>query len=90
MGARAHCTNGYNGGMTLQSRIAIAAEELRMRGGHPVQVCLTPDNAARLQYELINQGGRLAHAIMQGGVRHVVRTISGLKIVWHCERFEVV
>jgi hypothetical protein len=76
--------------MTLQSRIAVAVEDLRMRGGHPARVCLTPENAARLQYELINQGGHLAHQIMQSGVRHVVPTIFGLEIVWHCERFEVV
>jgi hypothetical protein len=76
--------------MTLQNRIAGAIDNLRIHGGHPMEVCLTADNAARLQYELIGQGGQLSHEIMQWGVRHVVPTIFGLKIVWHCERFEVV
>jgi len=76
--------------MTLKNRIAAAADEIRRKGGHPRQVHLRPADAIQLQYELLSEGGKLGHAIMQGGVGKAVSAICGLKIVWKSARFTVV
>ncbi|MCY2955107.1 MAG: hypothetical protein NTU53_24530 [Planctomycetota bacterium] len=55
-----------------------------------MRLYLTPDNAIRLQYELISEGGPLAHSIMQGGLRHAVSEIDGMEIVWKSPQFQVV
>ena len=76
--------------MTLQSRIAAAADELRRSGGHPSQVHLTKTDAAQLQYELLAEGGKVAATIMRDGLPKAVRSILGLKIVWRSSTFGVV
>jgi hypothetical protein len=76
--------------MTLRNRIAADAQKVRGHGGHPMRLYLTPDNAIRLQYELISEGGPLAHSIMQGGLRHAVSEIDGMEIVWKSPQFQVV
>jgi hypothetical protein len=76
--------------MTILGRIAADTQDLRRRGGHPMRLHLTNDNAIRLQYELISEGGPLAHSIMQGGLRQAVSEIEGLKIVWKSQQFEIV
>jgi len=75
--------------MTLRNRIAVDAQELRRRGGHPNRLYLTTDNAIRLQYEMISEGGPLAHRIMLSGLRQVVSGIYGLKIIWKSPRFDI-
>jgi hypothetical protein len=82
-----HRHNGYNAAMTLQRRIAAAADEVRKRGGHPHEVHLRPTDAIQLQYELLSEGGELAHSIMQNGVGRAVPQILGLQIVWKSTRF---
>ena len=81
---------GYNESMTLQDRIAAAAAKLRKTGGHPRQVHLTRTDAAQLQYELMAEGGKVAHEIMLHGVQRAVRNILGLRIVWGSRSFGVV
>ena len=75
--------------MTLQSRIAVAADKLRKKGGHPRQVHLTKTDAAQLQYELLAEGGKLAKEIMLHGIQKAVRNILGLRIVWRSSSFQV-
>lgn len=82
---------GYTGLMTtLKDRIAAAAAEVRRQGGHPHQVHLRPADAIQLQYELLAEGGKVGHAIMQGGVGKAVPKIFGLRIVWKSAQFSVV
>jgi hypothetical protein len=76
--------------MTLQERIATAADKVRMAGGHPQKVHLTKVDAAQLQYELMAEGGTVAHDIMLHGIQKAVRTIMGLRIVWKSRSFGVV
>ncbi len=76
--------------MTLQSKIAAAANEVRKHGGQPHEVHLRASDAIQLQYELLSKGGELAHAIMQNGVGRAVPEILGLQIVWKSARFCVV
>ena len=75
--------------MILRSRIAADAEKLRRHGGHPERLYLTTDNAVCLQYEMISEGGLLAHRIMMSGLRQVVSGIDGLKIIWKSPRFGI-
>jgi hypothetical protein len=79
----------YNAAMTLQDRIAAAADELRKTGGNPRHVHLTRTDAAQLQYELMAEGGKVAQDIMLHGVQKAVQTVSGLRIVWRSESFGV-
>jgi hypothetical protein len=76
--------------MTLQNRIAAAADKLRKTGGHPQQVHLTRTDTAQLQYELMAEGGKVAQDIMRGGIEKAVRNIHGLRIVWRSRAFGVV
>ena len=76
--------------MTLQDRITAAAAKLRKTGGHPRQVHLTRADATQLQYELMAEGGKLAHDIMPHGIKKAVVTILGLRIVWGSRSFGVV
>jgi hypothetical protein len=80
----------YNAAMTLQDRIAAAADKLRKTGGNPRQVHLTRADAAQLQYERMADGGKVAHDIMLHGVQKAVRNIRGLRIVWGSRSFGVV
>jgi hypothetical protein len=75
--------------MTLQSRIAAAAEKLRSTGGHPHEVHLTKTDAAQLQYELLAEGGNVANAIMREGLHKAVRSLLGLQIIWRSPSFFV-
>jgi hypothetical protein len=81
---------GHKVAMTILGRITADAQELRRHGGHPMRLHLTTDNAIRLQYELISEGGPLAHSIMQGGLRQAISEIQGLRIVWKSQHFEIV
>ena len=76
--------------MTLQSRIAAAADELRRSGGEPHQVHLTKTDAAQLQYELMAEGGQVSTASMRNGLQKAVQSILGLQIVWRSPSFHVV
>jgi hypothetical protein len=76
--------------MTLQSRIAALAENVRKAGGRPQQVHLTRADATQLQYELMAGGGQVAHDIMLHGIRKAVQSIFGLQIVWGSPSFRVV
>jgi hypothetical protein len=75
--------------MTLRERIAAAADRLRKTGGNPQQVHLTRTDAAQLQYELMAEGGKIAHEIMLHGIRRAVQTVCGLRIVWGSRSFGV-
>ena len=79
----------YDVVMTLLSQIAADTQELRQHGGHPERLYLTKDDAIRLQYELISEGGERAHKIICSGLRQAVSTIDGLTIVWQSPRFKV-
>ncbi len=50
--------------MTLLNQIAVETQELRKHGGHPERLYLTKDDAIRLQYELISEGGDRAQQII--------------------------
>lgn len=76
--------------MTIQRKIAAAASEVRKQGVQPHEVHLRPTDAIQLQYELLSEGGELAHANMQNGVGRAVPQILGLQIVWKSTRFCVV
>ena len=81
--------SGYDVVMTLLSQIAVDTQNLRKHGGHPERLYLTKDDAIRLQYELISEGGERAHKIIHNGLRQAVSSIDGLTIVWQSPRFEV-
>ena len=80
---------GYNNIMTIRTRIAVTADEARKTGKVPKRVYLTSDDATQLQYELISEGGQLAHDVMQNGVCKAVSKIHGLTIVWRSQHFNV-
>jgi hypothetical protein len=80
----------YNAAVTLQDRIAAAADKLRKTGGHPQQVHLTRSDTAQLQYELMAEGGKVAQDVMLRGVQKAVRTVCGLQIIWGSRAFGVV
>src|SRR5579859_5967474 len=63
--------------VTLNARIAAAAEKIRSTGRHPHEVHLTKTDAAKLQYELLAEGGNVAAAIMRDGLQKAVRSILG-------------
>lgn len=75
--------------MTAHHRIATAAEQLCRKHVIPEKVHLTRADAAQLQYEMINQGGKVAHAVMQHGIGKALPRILGLQIVWRSRSFEV-
>jgi hypothetical protein len=51
---------------------------------------LRTTDAVQLQYELLAEGGPVAHAVMQHGVGKAVSRILGLQIVWKSASFHVV
>ncbi len=75
--------------MNTIDRIKAAAEEARKRGGHPTKVYLTVDDGRKLQFELVTQDRRLGHRIEKEGLRHAVRKIDGLEVVWRSTEFKV-
>jgi hypothetical protein len=76
--------------VTLLNQIAVDMQKLRQHGGNPERLYLTKDDAIRLQYELISEGGERAHKIIHNDLRQAVSTIDGLTIVWQSPHFEVV
>ena len=75
--------------MNTIERIKAAAEESRKRGEHPSKVHLTVDDGRKLQFELTTADRRLGHRIEKEGVRHAVRKIEGLEVVWRSPEFRV-
>ena len=75
--------------MNTVDRIKAAAEEARQRGEHPRQIHLTVDDGRKLQFELATEDRRLGHRIEKEGIRHAVRKIQGLEVVWRSPEFRV-
>jgi hypothetical protein len=75
--------------MDTVDRIKAAAEDARKRGGHPRKVFLTVDDGRKLQFELATKDHRLGHRIEKEGIRHAVRKIEGLEVVWRSPEFGV-
>ena len=75
--------------MDIMDRIKAAADDARHRGGHPTKVYLTVDDGRRLQFELIAKDTRLGHRIEKEGLRHAVRKVEGLEVVWRSPEFKV-
>ena len=75
--------------MTTLERIKTAAEEARKNGEHPQKVFLTVDDGRKLQFELITSDRRLGHRIEKEGVRHAIRKVEGLEVVWRSPEFKV-
>ena len=64
-------------------------DDARRHGEHPTRVHLTIDDGRKLQFELIEQGGRLGEKIMRDGVRKAVPKIDGVEVVWRSPEFHV-
>ena len=75
--------------MNTVDRIKAAAEEARRRGEHPRQVYLTVEDGQKLQFELMTENPRLGHRIEKQGVRHAVKKVAGLEVVWRSPEFKV-
>ncbi len=75
--------------MKTIERIRSAADEARKRGQHPSKVFLTVDDGRKLQFELTTEDRRLGHRIEKEGIRHAVRKIEGLEVVWRSPEFKV-
>ena len=75
--------------METVDRIKAAAAEVRHRGQHPKKVHLTVDDGRKLQFELATEDPRLGHRIEKEGIRHAVRKIEGLEVVWRSPEFKV-
>jgi hypothetical protein len=75
--------------MDTIERIRSAANDARHRGEHPTKVFLTVDDGRKLQFELISKDPRLGHRIEKEGVRHALRKIEGLEVVWRSPEFKV-
>ena len=75
--------------METVDRIKAAAAEARTRGQHPKKIHLTIDDGRKLQFELATEDPRLGHRIEKEGIRHAVRKIAGLEVVWRSPEFKV-
>ena len=75
--------------MNTIERIKAAADQARQRGEHPSKVYLTVDDGRKLQFELATEDRRLGHRIEKEGIRHAVRKIQGLEVVWRSPEFRV-
>ena len=75
--------------MNTGDRIKAAADEARRRGEHPRRVYLTVDDGRKLQFELMTEDRRLGHRIEKEGVRHAVKKVAGLEVVWRSPEFKV-
>lgn len=75
--------------MNTIERIKAAADEARQRGQHPSKVYLTVDDGRKLQFELATEDRRLGHRIEKEGIRHAVKKIQGLEVVWRSPEFRV-
>ena len=75
--------------MNTTDRIRAAAEQARKRGEHPTRVHLTVDDGRKLEFELMTGDRRLGHRIEKQGLRHAVRKVEGLEVVWRSPEFKV-
>ena len=75
--------------MKIVERIHSAVEDARRRGEHPRHVHLTVEDGRKLQFELATKDLRLGHRIEKEGIRHAVRKIEGLEVVWRSPEFKV-
>ena len=75
--------------MNTVDRIKAAADEARQRGEHPRRVHLTVDDGRKLQFELMTEDRKLGHRIEKEGIRHAVRKVAGLEVVWRSPEFKV-
>ena len=75
--------------MNTVDRIRAAAEDARQRGEHPKRVHLTVDDGRKLQFELMTEDRKLGHRIEKEGIRHAVRKVAGLEVVWRSPEFKV-
>ena len=75
--------------MNTIDRIKAAADEARKCGGHPRRVHLTVDDGRKLQFELMTENPKLGHRIEKEGVRHAVKKVAGLEVVWRSPEFKV-
>jgi hypothetical protein len=75
--------------MKVTERIKAAVDDARRKGEHPRKVFLTVDDGRRLQFELIEEGGRLGQKIMRDGVRKAVPKIDGVEVVWRSPEFGI-
>ena len=76
-------------GMKVTQRIKAAVDDARSHGGHPTKVFLTVDDGRKLQFELIEEGGRLGQKVMRDGIRKAVHDIDGVEVVWRSPEFKV-
>jgi hypothetical protein len=75
--------------MNTVDRIKAAAEDARRRGEHPTRVHLTVDDGRKLQFELMTEDRKLGHRIEKEGVRHALKKVAGLEVVWRSPEFKV-
>jgi hypothetical protein len=75
--------------MNTIERIRAAAEDARRRGDQPTKVHLTVDDGRKLEFELVTGDRRLGHRIEKEGVRHALRKVEGLEVVWRSPEFKV-
>lgn len=75
--------------MDTIERIKAAAEEARRHGQHPSRVHLTVDDGRKLQFEPTTQDRKLGHRIEKEGIRHAVKKVAGLEVVWRSPEFKV-
>ena len=74
--------------MDTIDRIKSAKEEAHRKGEHPTKVYLTVDDGRKLQFEMM-QDRKLGHRIEKEGVRHAIRKVEGLEVVWRSPEFKV-
>jgi hypothetical protein len=74
--------------MDTIDRIKSAKEEAQRKGEHPTKVYLTVDDGRKLQFEMM-QDRKLGHRIEKEGVRHAIRKVEGLEVVWRSPEFKV-
>lgn len=74
--------------MDTIDRIKSAKEESLRKGEHPTRVYLTVDDGRKLQFEMM-QDRKLGHRIEKEGVRHAIRKVEGLEVVWRSPEFKV-
>jgi hypothetical protein len=75
--------------MKVTERIKTVVDDAHLHGRHPTKVYLTVDDGRKLQFELIEQGGRLSQKIMREGVRKAVHKIEGVEVVWRSPEFKI-
>ena len=69
--------------------MALHFAEARRRGEHPRQVQLMVEDGQKLQFELMTENPKLGHRIEKEGVRHALKKVAGLEVVWRSPEFKV-